>query len=67
MDDARIGSLKVALMTATPVAPLIGFVDNTVGGVVSGGPLMLSSPPHPAISTAKGSASSIVALRIFVK
>ena len=42
--DASIASLKVAEMavfTATPVAPLDGLVELTVGAEVSGAPVVV--------------------------
>jgi hypothetical protein len=35
MDELIIASLNVAVITATPVAPLIGLVDVTLGATVS--------------------------------
>jgi hypothetical protein len=47
--EAFIASLNDAVMTATPVAPLAGFVELTVGATVSPpGPAGLSSEPQPA-------------------
>jgi hypothetical protein len=49
--EASIASLNDAVITASPVAPLIGFVEFTVGAVVSDeGPLgLLEDELHPAI------------------
>ena len=57
MVAGSIASEKVAV-TATPVAPFAGVVDDTVGAVVSGdGPLLPPPPPpHPAIKTASSNA-----------
>jgi len=57
--EAVIASLIDAVMIATPVAPFAGFVELTVGAVVSvPGPVELSES-HPAIAiniTANGNA-----------
>ena len=61
--EAFIASLNVAVMTATPVAPLAGLVELTVGATVSPGDVGLSSSPHPAAtarSSANGSAMKLL-------
>jgi hypothetical protein len=61
--EAAIGSLNVAVMTATPVAPLRGFVDVTVGAVLSPIGDTGSSLPHPA-ETARSMGSARAAKRV---
>jgi hypothetical protein len=53
IDEAFIASLNDAVMTATPVAPLSGLVELTVGAMTSttGALGLLLSEPHPAIAT----------------
>jgi hypothetical protein len=52
--EAFIASLNDAVMIATPVAPLTGLVELTVGATVSpAGAVGLSSEPHPAIATSR--------------
>jgi hypothetical protein len=62
MVEDIIASLNVAVMTATPVAPFRGFVEFTVGAVVSTtgevGDLLL--PKQPA-ETARSRGSAITA------
>jgi hypothetical protein len=65
--DAIIASLNETVITATPVAPLAGFVELIVGAVVStvGLTVFLLDAPHPAITTS--SAASGIAMRLRVR
>jgi hypothetical protein len=51
--EAFIASLNDTVMIATPVAPLTGLVDSTVGATVSPDGLtgLSALDPHPAIAT----------------
>ena len=69
MEPSVIASLNVALTSAILVEPLIGFVDNTVGAVVSGvqpvGPL--SSSLQPATKATINNDDSASAPMVFEK
>jgi hypothetical protein len=54
--EAFIGSLNDTVMTATPVAPLRGLVELTVGARVSVGFVDESHPAITTTSTASGHA-----------
>jgi hypothetical protein len=66
MVEAFIASLHVAVMTATPVAPLTGLVELTVGATVSPpGPLgFLSDELHPAIAIRSATNGKPIKLRV---
>lgn len=62
-----IASLKIAVifrLKGTPVAPSIGFVELTVGAVVSA--FALSSPLHPTKKTANSNPSNTVLFNFII-
>jgi hypothetical protein len=69
--EAVIGSLNVAVMTATPVAPLMGLVDVTIGAVVSlpgdvGLPLSLLHPAETASSSASARMAELLVRSLLI-